>query len=229
VAETDVKTYFTRQAGQWDSLYRENDPVWTFINRRLRRAVYDRFAFTLAECGDLTGKRVLDVGCGSGRYFPEYVRLGAQRVVGIDLSAPMIGLARQLVLREGIADRVHLVQGDFVDLPFDHQFDVVVAMGVFDYQSEPSRALGAMLQASHGKVLASFPKRTAVRGPLRQWRYRLKGCDVYYYTEDDVYRLLARNGVTDYQLVHIPHSGSGFLLSARAPLVVAGSHRDNGR
>jgi ubiquinone/menaquinone biosynthesis C-methylase UbiE len=216
VAE-DVKRYFERQAGQFDSIYREDDPIWTAINRRLRRAVYDRFAFTLAECADLSGKTVLDVGCGSGRYFPEYCRLGARRVVGIDLSGPMLELGQVLIRREGIADRCRLVQGDFLELPFEGRFDVVVAMGVFDYQPEPDRALAAMVRASRGKVLASFPAPSPVRGRLRQLRYRARGCDVYYYTEQDVRELVARSGLSDYHLVSVAHSGGAYLLSARAP------------
>jgi SAM-dependent methyltransferase len=218
VAE-DVKQYFTRQAGQWDSLYRENDFVWTAINRTLRRAVYDRLAFTLAECGDLAGKTVLDVGCGSGRYFPEYCRQGARRVVGIDISGPMLGLAQVLVRREGLTERCRLVQGDLVDSPLAGRFDVVVAMGVFDYQPEPARALAAMLRSSRGKVLASFPAPSPIRGTLRRWRYRARGCGVYYYTEDDLRSLLASAGVTDYHLVAIRHSGGGYLLAAQAPAV----------
>jgi ubiquinone/menaquinone biosynthesis C-methylase UbiE len=219
VAE-DVKQYFTRQAGQWDSLYRENDFVWTAINRTLRRAVYDRLAFTLAECGDLKGRTVLDVGCGSGRYFPEYRRLGARQVVGLDISRPMLDLAHVLVQREGLRDCCRLVQGDFVDGPLRGRFDVVVAMGVFDYQPEPQHALAAMLRNSREKVLASFPAPSTIRGTLRRWRYRVRGCGVYYYTEDDVRSLLAGVGVTDYHLVAIRHSGGAYLLSAQAPAAV---------
>lgn len=216
----DVKQYFTRQAGQWDSLYRENDIVWTAINRTLRRAVYDRLAFTLAECGDLGDRTVLDVGCGSGRYFPEYCRLGARQVVGLDISRPMLDLAQVLVRSEGLSERCRLVQGDFVEGPMRGRFDIVVAMGVFDYQLEPHRALAAMLRNSRGKVLASFPAPSTIRGTLRRLRYRVRGCGVYYYTEDDVRGLLAGLGVTDYHLVAIRHSGGAYLLSARAPAVV---------
>jgi ubiquinone/menaquinone biosynthesis C-methylase UbiE len=214
VAE-DVKRYFERQAGQFDSIYEEDTPLWTAINRTLRRAVYDRFAFTLAECGDLHGNTVLDVGCGSGRYFAEYCRLGAERVIGVDLSGPMLELGRVLVHREGLGSCCRLIQGDFLDLPFEHPFDVVVAMGVFDYQAEPERALEAMVRASRGKVLASFPSPSLVRGPLRQLRYRLRGCDVYYFTEEDVRALVEGSGIADYHLVRIAHSGGGYLLSAR--------------
>jgi malonyl-CoA O-methyltransferase len=44
--------------------------------------------------GDLGGSRVLDAGCGSGRYLLHARRRGAQQVVGVDLSAEMLARAR---------------------------------------------------------------------------------------------------------------------------------------
>src|SRR5689334_23541178 len=43
--------------------------------------------------GDLSGLRALDLGCGSGTYATRLAARGAQ-VVGVDLSAMMLGLAR---------------------------------------------------------------------------------------------------------------------------------------
>ena len=48
---------------------------------------------------DLSGARVLDAGCGSGRYLVQARRRGAQQLLGVDLSAEM--LARAI----GIGDR----------------------------------------------------------------------------------------------------------------------------
>jgi len=43
---------------------------------------------------DLTGKAVLDLGCGAGDHCAEFVRRGAARVTGIDISEKMLALAR---------------------------------------------------------------------------------------------------------------------------------------
>lgn len=39
---------------------------------------------------DLTGKKVLDLGCGTGVHLTRYLELGAKKVVGLDLSALML-------------------------------------------------------------------------------------------------------------------------------------------
>jgi 2-polyprenyl-3-methyl-5-hydroxy-6-metoxy-1,4-benzoquinol methylase len=56
-------------------------------------ALYDRPA-VLGLLGDVTGKRVLDAGCGPGLYAEELVRRGAS-VVGFDESPEMVRLARR--------------------------------------------------------------------------------------------------------------------------------------
>src|SRR5215510_11018917 len=43
---------------------------------------------------DLRQRSVLDAGCGSGRYLLHALRRGARRVLGVDLSAEMLGRAR---------------------------------------------------------------------------------------------------------------------------------------
>ena len=44
--------------------------------------------------GDLGGSRVLDAGCGSGRYLIHARRRGARQTVGVDLSLEMLARAR---------------------------------------------------------------------------------------------------------------------------------------
>ena len=59
---------------------------------------------------------VLDLGCGSGRYLRHLAAVRPDlRIIGLDLSRPMLDAGRQLVLDEGLADRIELRQGDMTD------------------------------------------------------------------------------------------------------------------
>ncbi len=89
---------------------------------------YERPAL-LSMVGDITGLRVLDLGCGAGQLSAELVELGAV-VTGIDVSPAMIDIARR---RLGAS--VTLLVGDISrPLPFESDsFDLVVASLVLHY------------------------------------------------------------------------------------------------
>jgi ubiquinone/menaquinone biosynthesis C-methylase UbiE len=57
---------------------------------------------------DVVGSNVLDLGCGTGRWLARLVTRGASMVVGIDLSAAMLSVARG---RAGVRDRLVLADG----------------------------------------------------------------------------------------------------------------------
>jgi ubiquinone/menaquinone biosynthesis C-methylase UbiE len=50
---------------------------------------------TLAALPNIAGKAVADIGCGTGRYAIQLMRLGAERVAGVDLSPAMLAVAQQ--------------------------------------------------------------------------------------------------------------------------------------
>ena len=79
---------------------------------------------TLEMIGDVQGKQVLDLGCGTGRYCALLAERGAS-VVGVDPSSQMLEHAKQKVAT--LAD-IDLYYGtiDEIDFPNDH-FDVVVS------------------------------------------------------------------------------------------------------
>lgn len=108
--------------------------------------------------GDLNGRRVLDVGCGTGRFTRELAALGA-RVTGIDKSETMLGVARATQRAGGI--RPAYVCGDAnVAIP-EQSYDAITAFYVLQYLDVPAfcrRAFSALVP--EGKlVLASFPHR----------------------------------------------------------------------
>lgn len=79
----------------------------------------------LQELGDLRGKSVLDVGCGEG-YFSRLVkRLGAESVMGVDLSEKMIDIAKRKEAREGLGISYACKDLTQLDLP-GQRFDVVI-------------------------------------------------------------------------------------------------------
>src|SRR4028118_513042 len=90
-----VQRRFERDAQSFDAIYRlERSPFWRLVNTTLRKAVFERYAITFERAGDVTGKDVLDVGCGSGVYSVDFARRGARRVVGRDFSPNLLAPPR---------------------------------------------------------------------------------------------------------------------------------------
>lgn len=99
-------------------------------------------ATLLSAVGDLLGRSVLDVACGTGFYARLFHDLGATRVVGVDSAGEMIEYARHVEGREprGITYEQH----DATTLPVLGQFDVVTAVWLLGY-AEDVPALDAMI------------------------------------------------------------------------------------
>ncbi len=67
--------FFDRFAQTFDTFYEGRRGRWMrFIDRHFRSDIYVRFARTFEVLGDLAGKTVLDIGCGSGIYVIEALR-----------------------------------------------------------------------------------------------------------------------------------------------------------
>ncbi|MBS0208840.1 MAG: class I SAM-dependent methyltransferase [Planctomycetes bacterium] len=98
--------------------------------------------FTLMELvGDLNGVAALDVACGEGFYTRLVRQRGAARVVGVDLSAGMIDLARSQEAQQQLG--IQYVVGDARELAFTQEFDLVIAAYLLNYASNRDE-LGAM-------------------------------------------------------------------------------------
>ena len=121
-----LETYFDRTAVDAWSRLTSDAPVGRI--RATVRAGRDRMRATLLAWlpADLTGKRLLDAGCGTGALAVEAARRGAH-VVAIDLSPTLVGLARERLPRDLGAGRIDFRVGDMLD-PALGEFDHVVAM-----------------------------------------------------------------------------------------------------
>jgi len=80
----------------------------------------------------IKGRRVLDMGCGSGRYTLALAQLGAASVVGIDYQAKSYAAAAKVAADRNLP--IEFVQGDVLALPFeDASFDFVFSNGVLHH------------------------------------------------------------------------------------------------
>jgi SAM-dependent methyltransferase len=90
---------------------------------------------------DLSGKLVLDVGCGMGRFAEVASRWGA-RVIGIDLSVAAEVAARNLADR----DKVTIFQADLFALPFaPESFDCIYSVGVLHHTPNCEQAFKGLV------------------------------------------------------------------------------------
>jgi len=86
--------------------------------------------------GDLRGRRVLDVGCGMGRFLEVVSDAGAE-VVGIDLSSAVEAARENLKHRPNVS----VLQADVFRLPFaEGSFDFIYSIGVLHHTPDTRAA-----------------------------------------------------------------------------------------
>ncbi|MFO0960435.1 MAG: methyltransferase domain-containing protein [Isosphaeraceae bacterium] len=89
-------------------------------------------AFTLLDlAGDVSGLEVVDLACGEGHYTRPLKQKGAARTVGVDLSAGMIGLAKEREEAEPLG--IEYLVGDALALPSIGPFDLAFAAYLLNY------------------------------------------------------------------------------------------------
>ena len=105
-----------------------------------------------------------------------------------------------------------LVEGDFLATPLDGPFDVVIALGFFDYQSDAHVFVRRMSDLCSGSIVASFPRWNWVKGPVRKLRYEvINNCPIFDYTERELRFLF---GTLGFDRVLIRQGRTGFLVRA---------------
>jgi ubiquinone/menaquinone biosynthesis C-methylase UbiE len=197
-----VKTYFDKVPKEWDALYSHENKLRYAINKWLRKGLFERYRLTFEHCGDLTGARVLDIGCGTGRFSIECAKRGARQVVGIDFAPSMVEFSQNVAAQMGLSDKCKFIHGDFLTHKFDGSFDIILALGFFDYIKEPGPVLKKISQMSPRRSLASFPKFTCIWGIQRHIRYYwVKKCPIYYYTVEQIKGLCKDAGFSNFEVI----------------------------
>jgi phosphatidylethanolamine/phosphatidyl-N-methylethanolamine N-methyltransferase len=148
----EVRTAYRRQAAFYDQAF---GAVSTVARRRAIRRV-----------NALPGKRVLEVGVGTGLALPYYTP--EKLVTGIDLSADMLARAHRRVEARGLTNIEALLELDAEDtgLP-SSSFDIAAAMFVASVVPHPDRLLEELrrLVRPGGHIL--FINHFSARGGLR--------------------------------------------------------------
>jgi SAM-dependent methyltransferase len=176
----------------------------------VRPGLFNRRELALEVARDYDSPSVLDVGGGSGRIGEPILEQGAARYVDVDLSNTMLELARERLGRFG--DKVDLVQGDFLTAELAGPFDVVLALGYFDYIENAAVHVRRVGELCSGTAVASFPRWTWTKGPVRKLRYEvINNCPIFDYTPEGVSRLFAD---ASFESVRVSPGTSGFLVRA---------------
>lgn len=146
IDKREVIAFFDRCAPAWDAGMVRHEPVIEAI---------------LDNAGVGSGMRVLDVACGTGVLFPDYLARGAS-VTGIDISPEMARIAAEKFAGE---PRVQVLCGDVEETVFSQPFDVVMVYNAFPHFPDPARLIarlgrlvkpGGRLSVAHGMSRAAI-------------------------------------------------------------------------
>ena len=149
-----------RAYAAWAPVY---DLVFGAVFERGRRA-----AIAAAEraCGP-QGGRILEVGVGTGISLPDYARVN--RIVGIDISEPMLRKAQERVAEHKLSnvDALAVMDAARLALP-DRSFDAVVAQYVITAVPNPEATLDEFARVIRpGGEIVLINHLGAERGPRR--------------------------------------------------------------
>lgn len=128
-------------------------PAYDFMNRAMTFGIDKLWrAKAVKLIGRQSPKAILDVATGTGDLAIKLAKtLNIEKVTGIDLSEGMINVGRKKVIDAGLSNKIEMVQGDCLALPFaDDTFDcITVAYGVRNFER---------LEAGYKEMLRTLKK-----------------------------------------------------------------------
>ena len=144
--QKDVIEFFDRLAPRWDADMIRSDAV---------------IARILDGAGVTEGCDVLDVACGTGVLFPDYLARKVASVTAVDIAPEMVKIAGGKYPGENIT----VLCGDVETMKFDKQFDCVMVYNAFPHFPEPARlieTLSGLLKAGGTLTIAHGMSRAAI-------------------------------------------------------------------
>lgn len=119
----DVISFFDRLAPQWDADMIRHDDIISLI---------------LDNAGVKEGVDVLDVACGTGVLFPDYLSRRVGSLTAIDISPEMAKIARSK------CPEANVICGDVETVDLGRKFDCIVVYNAFPHFPEPERLIGTL-------------------------------------------------------------------------------------
>lgn len=121
--QQDVIEFFNRCAPWWDADMVRNEEIIA----------------TILDNGAIKqGVDVLDVACGTGVLFGDYLKRNVASVTGIDISPQMAKIAASKF------PQVNVICGDVEQAVFDREFDCVMVYNAFPHFPDPERLIAAL-------------------------------------------------------------------------------------
>lgn len=117
--------------------------AWVESQQRMDQLLAALSARALGRAAPRSGEQVLDIGCGCGDTSLAIADLGAH-VTGVDVSAPMLALARQ---RGAARDDVIFIEADASSHPFERAFDLAFSRFGVMFFADPYRAFAHIRSA----------------------------------------------------------------------------------
>lgn len=125
----DLPEYALNNRALWTSAnadYTEGHAAEAWARSEITWGMWRTLESDVRALPDVRGKDVLELGCGTAYFSAWMKRLGADRVVGVDVTPAQLATAQRLNQQTGLG--LELVEASAEDVPLtDAQFDLVVS------------------------------------------------------------------------------------------------------
>ncbi|WHO40585.1 methyltransferase domain-containing protein [Sphingobium sp. AP49] len=149
--------------------------------------------------------RILDLGCGGG-WTSSFLARHGYEVVGQDIAADMIELAREGARLYGIGDNLRFVCSDFESLDFDGYFDAAIFFDSLHHAEDEGLAIRSVFRALKpgGMLITHEPGEGHADNPIS-----IQAMELYGVTERDMppHLIIARGreaGFADARILPMP-------------------------
>lgn len=201
-----VKKFFNNYADEFNSIYSKNEKRSLFnriIDKLFRHVLVDRYNLVMQNSKNPNIKSIIDIGCGPGHYCAEFL-IQDKVVTGVDIAIKMLDIAKSRIMELDLSKNFSAIHADYLNYPFSEKFDAACLMGFFDYIEDPVPILKKLKNEIRQEIYASFPKSEGILAKQRKFRYWLRKCPLYLYTQEDIIRLLSQADITrNYEIVDL--------------------------